>query len=209
MDYNLENTKTTSENVVWHSHTVNQKQREHKNGHRGAVVWITGLPGSGKSTIAHATEEKLHHFGFQTVVLDGDNLRHGLCSDLGFSIRNRNENARRTGETAKLFLEQGFIVLVALVSPSRIAREKARQLIPSGDFVEVYCRCPISVCIERNPKGLHTKAKNGLIPEFTGISSPYEEPLNPELTLNTKKEQIEESVNRLTSFLLPLKTSIS
>lgn len=189
-------------NVVWHSSAVTRVLREKKNGHRGAVVWLTGLPGSGKSTIAHGVEENLHQLGFQTAVLDGDNLRHGLCDDLGFSVSDRNEHVRRAGETAKLLLDLGMVVFVALVSPIQNAREKIRWLTPSGDFVEIYCKCPLSVCRERDPKGLYAKAESGVIPEFTGISAPYEEPPDPALILDTGNERIEESVNRLTQFLL-------
>ena len=166
------------------------------------VVWLTGLPGSGKSTIAHAVEANLHQLGFQTAVLDGDNLRHGLCADLGFSISDRNENVRRVGEVAKLMLDHGVVVLVALVSPIRSAREQVRQLFVSGDFIEVYCNSPLSVCRQRDTKGLYAKAENGTIPDFTGVSSPYEPPLTPALTLDTGNEYREASVQRLTEFLL-------
>lgn len=187
---------------MWHSYAVTREQREKKNGHRGAVVWLTGLPGAGKSTIAHAVEESLHHSGFQTAVLDGDNIRHGLCADLGFSVADRNENVRRTGEVAKLFLEQGIVVLVALVSPIREARDKIHKLLPVGDFIEVYCSCPLPVCKERDPKGMYAKAESGTIPEFTGVSSPYEAPLDPALVLDTGNESIEASADRLTQLLM-------
>lgn len=189
-------------NLKWHAHAVTREQREQKNGRRGAVVWLTGLPGSGKSTIAHATEKNLHQLGFQTAVLDGDNIRHGLCSDLGFSTSDRNENIRRAGEVARLFLEQGIVVLVALVSPIREARDKIRQSLPAADFIEVYCNCPLPVCKERDPKGMYAKAERGAIPEFTGVSSPYEAPLNPELILDTGNQLSNESVDRLTQFLM-------
>lgn len=187
---------------MWHSSGVTREQREKKNGHRGAVVWLTGLPGSGKSAIAHAVEENLHRLGFQTVVLDGDNIRHGLCADLGFSVSDRNENVRRVGEVAKLFLDLGVVVFVALISPMRSAREKVRQSIPDGDYIEIYCSCPLAICRERDPKGMYAKAESGTIAEFTGISSPYEAPLDPSLILDTGNERVEESVNRLTRFLL-------
>jgi adenylylsulfate kinase len=187
--------------VVWHTSSVSQEQREKQNGHPGKVVWLTGLPGSGKSSIAHAVEANLHRYGLQTVVLDGDNIRHGLCADLGFSIEDRNENVRRAGEVAKLFLAQGTIVFVALVSPIRSARDKVRQLIPAGDFIEVYCKCSIADCKKRDPKGLYEKAERGLISDFTGISSPYEEPLSPALTLDTANERFDESVDSLTRLL--------
>lgn len=188
--------------MVWHLSAVTRALREKKNGHRGAIVWLTGLPGSGKSTVAHSVEENLHQLGFQVVVLDGDNLRHGLCADLGFSASDRNENVRRAGEVAKLFLDLGFVVLVALVSPIRNAREKIRWLTPSGDFIEIYCKCSLSVCRERDPKGLYVKAESGAIREFTGISAPYEAPLDPALILDTGNESIEESVSRLSRLLL-------
>ena len=187
---------------MWHSHAITREQREKKNGHRGAVVWLTGLPGSGKSTIAHAVEENLHHLGLQTVVLDGDNIRHGLCADLGFSIADRNENVRRTGQVAKLFAEQGMVVLVALVSPINSAREQVRQTLSAGDFLEVYCNCPLHLCRERDPKGMYAKAEKGMIPEFTGVSAPYEAPLDPAITLDSGNESVEESVTRLSRFLL-------
>jgi adenylylsulfate kinase len=135
-------------------------------------------------------------------VLDGDNIRHGLCADLGFSVFDRNENVRRAGEVAKLFLDRGVVVFVALISPIRSARDKIRQSIPDGDFVEIYCNCPLPVCKERDPKGQYAKAENGTIVEFTGISSPYEAPVDPALTLDTGNQRVEESVARLTRFVL-------
>lgn len=189
------------EDVVWQTSRLSRDQRELRNGHKGRVVWLTGLPSSGKSTIAHAVEENLHSAGWQTIVLDGDNLRHGLSVDLGFSIEDRNENVRRAGEVAKLFLAQGTIVLVALVSPIRDAREKIRQLFSDGDFFEIYCDCSSSICRQRDPKGFYEAALRGAIPHFTGISSLYEAPLNPELVLNTGTESINQSVIKLTQFL--------
>ena len=173
-----------------------------KHSHRGAVVWLTGLSGAGKSTIANQTAEQLHQLGFQTVILDGDKLRLGLCVDLGFSIADRNENVRRVGELAKLFLELGIVVLVALVSPIRSAREKVKQSFPENSFFEVYCSCPLSVCQARDPKGLYAKAMSGAIPEFTGVSSPYEAPLNPSLIIDTSTESVEAAANRLTQHLI-------
>lgn len=186
---------------MWQTYAVTRELREKRNQHRGAVVWLTGLPGSGKSTIARSVEERLHQSGFQTVVLDGDNIRHGLCADMGFSAADRNENVRRTGEVAKLFLEQGTVVLVALVSPIRSAREQVRLLIPDGDFIEIYCSCPLPVCQERDPKGMYAKAANGTIADFTGVSSPYEAPLAPALIIETSHEGAEDSVQRLFLFL--------
>jgi adenylylsulfate kinase len=174
-----------STNVVWHHATVTRARRETQNGHRGAIIWFTGLSGSGKSTLAHAVEETLHQQGCHTFVLDGDNVRHGLCGDLGFSNKDRQENIRRIGEVAKLFMEAGAIVLTAFISPYRVDRERVRGMVEHGDFIEIYCDAPIEVCEARDVKGIYKKARAGLIPEFTGISSPYEVPKNPELTVNT------------------------
>lgn len=189
------------QDVVWHASPLSRDTRELRNRHKGKVVWLTGLPGSGKSTIAHAVEARLHAAGMQTAVLDGDNIRHGLCADLGFSIDDRNENVRRVGEVARIFLAQGTIVFVALVSPIRSAREKIRQMLPDGDFVEIYCECTLAICQDRDPKGLYAKAAKGLIPEFTGISSPYEAPFNPAMILATGQENIDESADKLIRFL--------
>jgi adenylylsulfate kinase len=190
-----------SVNVVRQPSAVTRIHRERKNGHRGAVVWLTGLPGSGKSTIAQATERVLYDLGLQTVTLDGDNIRLGLCADLGFSPADRNENVRRVAETAKLFLDQGFVVIVALVSPVRQAREQIKQVIAPDDFFEIYCSCPESVCQERDPKGHYARAKLGEISNFTGFSSRYEEPLQPALLLNTDTQDVDESVRQLTALV--------
>jgi len=191
-----------SANVVRQPSAVTRGERESRNEHRGAIVWLTGMPGSGKSTIARSTERILYDQGLQPVVLDGDNVRLGLCSDLGFSRSDRNENVRRVAEAAKLFLDQGMIVIVALVSPVRRAREQIKEIIPSEDFLEIYCRCPPAVCQQRDPKGHYARAKRGEIPNFTGISSLYEEPLNPALLLNTDTETAQESALRLTTLVL-------
>lgn len=192
---------SSSAHVVWQAAVLERAQRVERNGHKAAVVWLTGLPGSGKSTVAHAAEARLHASGFQTVVLDGDNLRHGLCADLGFSDADRRENMRRVGEVAKLFLMQGTVALVALVSPMRGAREAVRALLPEGDFIEVYCNSPLAVCQARDPKGMYARARQGLIAEFTGVSAPYEAPLEPALVLATGLESVESSVDQLVSFL--------
>jgi len=186
-----------STNVVWHHATVTRVRREAQNGHRGAIIWFTGLSGSGKSTLAHAVEETLHQQGCHTFVLDGDNVRHGLCGDLGFSNKDRQENIRRIGEVAKLFMEAGAIVLTAFISPYRVDRERVRGMVEHGDFIEIYCDAPIEVCEARDVKGIYKKARAGLIPEFTGISSPYEVPKNPELTVNTGGEKLEECVKQV------------
>jgi adenylylsulfate kinase len=188
-------------NVVKQPVAVARAQHELRNGHRGAVIWLTGLPGSGKSTIAQATERTLYNLGLQTVTLDGDNMRLGLCADLGFSDSDRNENVRRVAETARLFLDQGFVVIVALVSPDRRTRERIKQTISPEDFLEIYCSCPPSVCQQRDPKGHYARAKRGEISNFTGISSFYEEPLKPDLLLNTDEQTAEQSVRQLTALV--------
>lgn len=190
-----------STNVVWHHATVTRQRREQLHGHRGAVLWFTGLSASGKSTLAHAVEEALHQQQCRTFVLDGDNVRHGLNRDLGFSIEDRDENLRRVGEAAKLFLEAGTIVLAAFISPLRKEREMLRTLMPHGDFLEIYCEADIQVCEQRDPKGLYEKARRGEIKEFTGISSPYEPPAKPELKINTVQSNLETSVLQILRLL--------
>lgn len=181
-------------NIVWHHATVTRNRREVLNGHKSALLWFTGLSSSGKSTLAHAVEEQLHRLGCRTFVLDGDNVRHGLCSDLGFSIADRKENIRRIGEVAKLFVEAGVITLTAFISPLREDRERVRSLLPHGDFLEVYCRCPLEECEARDVKKFYKRARSGEIQEFTGISSPYEEPDDPELIVDTDQLSVKESV---------------
>lgn len=190
-----------SPNVVWHHASVSRERREKLNGHRGAVLWFTGLPSSGKSTVAHATEERLHQLGCRTFVLDGDNVRHGLCGDLGFSDADRAENIRRVGEVTKLFVEAGTIVLTAFVSPFRRDRERARGLLLHGDFLEIHCHCPREVCEQRDPKGHYRRAREGKLKDFTGVSAPYEEPVNSELVLHTGELPIEQSVERILALL--------
>jgi adenylylsulfate kinase len=176
---------------------VSAEERVRRAGHGGAVVWITGLSGAGKTTLAYAAERALFERGCRVFVLDGDKVRHGLCADLGFSLPERSENIRRIGETARLFYEAGQIVLVAAISPLRADRARARALVPAPNFIEVHCRCPLSVCEQRDPKGLYRRARAGLLPEFTGISSPYEEPLAPELTVDSARLPVNEEVARL------------
>lgn len=178
-------------------------RQEARNGHKAAVVWITGLPGSGKSTLAFAASTAMRERGMQTVVLDGDMLRDGLCADLGFSVEDRLENMRRVGDVAKLFMMQGTVALVALVSPIRSARARIGASLPQGDFIEVYCNSPLDVCKARDPKGMYAKAEQGLIADFTGVSAPYEAPLAPALTINTGSESVDASVQGLLSFLRP------
>ncbi len=174
-----------SSNTVWHNATVTRERREAQNGHRGVILWFTGLSGSGKSTLAHTVEELLHHAGCKAFVLDGDNVRHGLCSDLGFTEQDRIENIRRIGETAKIFIEAGVIALTAFISPFLSDRKRVRSMVPHGDFLEIYCKCPLEVCEQRDVKGLYRRARAGEIPHFTGISSPYEPPLDPELVVKS------------------------
>jgi adenylylsulfate kinase len=193
--------KPTSSNLVWHHATVIRSRREEQNRHKSFVLWFTGLSGAGKSTLAHAVEEELHRMGCRTFVLDGDNVRHGLCGDLGFSDQDRKENIRRIGEMSKLFVEAGVIVLTAFISPFRADREKVRGLMGEADFLEIYCHCPIEVCEERDVKGLYKKARQGLIKEFSGISSPYEAPESPELTVETGSYSLEDSVRQVIALL--------
>ena len=182
-----------SPDVRWHHATVTRAHRESQNGHKSVMLWFTGLSGAGKSTIAHAVEEALFALPCRTFVLDGDNVRHGLNGDLGFSAADRAENLRRIGEAGKLFVEAGVITLAAFISPFRSERRRVRGLYPHGDFLEVYVKCPAEVCEERDVKGLYKKARAGEVKEFTGISSPYEEPQNPELVLDTSLQTVEES----------------
>lgn len=190
-----ETTPPASTNVVWHNATVTRARRESQNGHRGAIIWFTGLSGAGKSTLAHAVEEALHQRGCRTFVLDGDNVRHGLCGDLGFSSEDRIENIRRVGEVAKLFMEAGVIVLTAFISPFRADRERVRGMVEHGDFMEIYCNSAIEVCETRDVKGLYKKARAGQISDFTGISSPYEAPVSPELTVETGAAELQSCVD--------------
>jgi adenylylsulfate kinase len=192
---------TNKLDIVWHHATVTRERREKLNGHQGIVIWFTGLSGSGKSTLAHAVEEELHRIGSRTLVLDGDNVRHGLCSDLGFSDVDRKENIRRVGELSKLFVEAGMIVLTAFISPFKDDRARVRSLVGNRDFIEIYCQSPIELCEARDVKGLYKKARAGLIKEFTGITSPYEVPEAPDLVVNTEKLSIEDGVCQIIDYL--------
>ena len=184
-------------NITWHERADTKRDRERRNAHRGVVVWLTGLSASGKSTIAAAFEKLLFDRGLQAFVLDGDNIRHGLNRDLGFSPEERNENIRRIGEVAKLLAEAGMIVLTAFISPYRRERDAARALLAPGDFIEVHVKADLDTCRMRDPKGLYEKAMAGEIKEFTGISAPYEEPLTPEVTIDTTRLTVWQSVERL------------
>jgi adenylylsulfate kinase len=190
-------------NTQVHNGTVTRARREMLARHRGAIVWFTGLSGSGKSTLAHAVEERLHLAACRTYVLDGDNVRQGLCADLGFADEERTENIRRVGETAKLFVDAGMVVLTAFISPFRTDRARVRALVPDGDFIEVYCRCSLDVCEERDIKGLYRQARMGTIVDFTGISSPYEAPHAPELIIDTAHQSLADSVDEVLALLQP------
>lgn len=194
--------KPSSENVVWHHATISRQMKEKSHGHRSVILWFTGLSGSGKSTIAHAVEDRLYRMGCSTYVLDGDNVRHGLCGDLGFSDVDRKENIRRISEMAKLFIEAGVITLTAFISPFRSDRRLARSLVERDDFIEIFCNCPLEVCERRDPKGLYKKARAGLIKGYTGISSPYEPPSSPELEVNTDELSIDQCVDKVIGLLL-------
>ena len=189
-------------NITWHEATVTAEDREELLNQKGCVIWFTGLSGSGKSTLANAVEYVLHQQNHHTYVLDGDNVRHGLNKNLGFSPEDREENIRRIGEVAKLFADAGTIVMTAFISPYRDDRDTARELITEGRFVEVFVDCPLEVCEERDTKGLYKKARAGEIQEFTGISAPYEPPLAPEVTVNTAELSIEESAKTVVAALV-------
>lgn len=184
-------------NTVWHSATVTRARREQQNRHKSVALWFTGLSGSGKSTLAHTVEEALHNKGCRTFVFDGDNVRHGLCADLGFSEKDRAENIRRIGEMVRLFTEAGVIALTAFISPFQRDREFVRELVTPADFFEIYCRCDLEICENRDVKGLYKKARAGEIPDFTGISSPYEEPENADLVLDTGRTSLESCAERV------------
>jgi len=188
-------------NIVWHHATVTRALREQMNGHKSVILWFTGLSGAGKSTLAHAVEEALHRANCRTFVFDGDNVRHGLCADLGFTEKDRIENIRRVGEMAKLFLEAGVIALTAFISPFRADRARVRSLVPHGEFLEIYCRCSLEICEQRDVKGLYKRARAGEIQNFTGISSPYEEPEDPELVVDTGTQSLDVCVEQVIGLL--------
>jgi adenylylsulfate kinase len=172
------------ENVIWHSHAVTRAEREQQHGHQGAVLWFTGLSGSGKSTVAGALEQALHQLGVSTYLLDGDNVRHGLCRDLGFSDDDRKENIRRVGEVARLMVDAGLVVLTAFISPHRAERQMVRDMLGEGRFIEVFVDTPLALCEARDPKGLYKKARAGELRNFTGIDAVYEAPEQAEVHLD-------------------------
>ncbi len=188
-------------NITWHKGHLDQKDREKLLNQKGVTLWFTGLSGSGKSTVAHEVERLLYERGHATFVLDGDNIRHGLNKDLGFSPKDREENIRRIGEVAHLFTSAGIIALTAFISPYKADRQIARDLAAKGEFIEIFVYCPLEECENRDPKGLFKKARAGLIPEFTGISAPYEEPENPEILLETHKYSVTECAAQVITYL--------
>ena len=194
-----------SSNTVWHSATVTRERREVLNGHGGVLIWFTGLSGSGKSTLAHSVEERLYQQECRTYVLDGDNVRHGLCGDLGFSAEDRTENIRRIGEMTNLFIDSGIIVLTAFISPLERDRQSVRELVGAENYIEIYCKCPLEVCEQRDVKGLYQKARQGLIKNYTGVSAPYEAPREADLTLETNLIPLEGCVDKVMDLLIQRK----
>jgi adenylylsulfate kinase len=190
-----------SSNVIYHQATVTRQRRSKLNEHRSVVLWFTGLSGSGKSTLAHALEEKLFQKGCRTFVLDGDNVRHGLNSNLDFSESDRAENIRRISEVSKLMLESGLIVMTAFISPFNKDRNEAKRLISNDDFIEIYCKASLETCEARDVKGLYKKARAGKIKNYTGIDSPYEVPENPDLIIDTDNETLDNAVFKILNFL--------
>jgi adenylylsulfate kinase len=190
-----------SNNITWHQSTVNKKDRFQLNGHKSCVLWFTGLSGSGKSTLANAVDYALFHQNIKSYVLDGDNIRHGLNKDLSFGVEDRKENIRRIGEVAKLFVDSGLIVSSAFISPFLDDRQLVRNMFDSGEYIEIFLNCPIKICEDRDPKGLYKKARKGEIFDFTGISSPYEVPIDPEIVIETDKMALEQSVEKIIGYL--------
>jgi adenylylsulfate kinase len=188
-------------NTIYHNATVTRKRRAQLNAHKSVVIWFTGLSGSGKSTLAHSVEEELYKLGCRTFVLDGDNVRHGLSSDLTFNDNDRKENIRRIGEAANLMMEAGVIAITAFISPFKKDRNFVRQLLSQGDFIEIYCKASLETCESRDVKGLYKRARAGEIKNYTGIDSPYEAPENSELVIDTEGESLEESVAKVIDFL--------
>ena len=190
-----------TKHITWHESEVTKAQRQTRNGHQSVLIWFTGLSGSGKSTVSVALEKALFEDGKQTYRLDGDNVRHGLNKNLGFSPEDRKENIRRIGELGKLMVDSGAITVTAFISPYKQDRDNVRKLFEEQEFIEVYTQCSIETCEQRDPKGLYKKARTGEIPEFTGISAPYEPPENPEIIIDTEDNSVEASVNQILNYL--------
>ena len=188
-------------NTIYHNATITREKCNKLNGHKSVVIWFTGLSGSGKSTLAHSVEEELYKLRCRTFVLDGDNIRHGLSSNLTFTDDDRKENIRRIGEVAKLMMEAGIIAMTAFISPFKKDRNLVRQLLPKGDFIEIYCNASLEICEARDVKGFYKRARAGEIKNYTGIDSPYEPPNNPELVIDTERESLEESVAKVLDFI--------
>ena len=204
-----EDLKHSDKNIKWHNLTIDREKLERMRGHKGIVLWFTGLSGSGKSTLANALNESLHKRGLSTFILDGDNIRHGLCKDLGFSDEDREENIRRIGEVANLFMNAGIITITAFVSPFKNDREKVKNIIGPQDFIEVYCAASLNVCESRDTKGLYKKARKGEIKDFTGISSPYEPPSDPNIVVDTGSLDIKNSVQKIIDYLIQINLLIN
>ena len=193
--------ETKSKNILWHNTKISKEDRQRLNKHKSCVLWFTGLSGAGKSTLAIEVESRLFNDGIRSYVLDGDNIRHGLNNNLGFSPEDRKENIRRIGEVSKLFVDSGMFALTAFISPYSEDRDLVRSLHGEGEYIEVYVKCSLEICEQRDPKGLYKKARTGLIKEFTGISAPYEEPVEPELIVETDQQDIEASVTQVITYL--------
>ncbi|WP_436888600.1 adenylyl-sulfate kinase [Mammaliicoccus sciuri] len=192
---------SASTNITWHDSEVTKAQRQERNGHKSVVIWFTGLLGSGKSTISVALEKALFEQNITSYRLDGDNIRHGLNQNLGFSPEDRKENIRRIGEVGKLMVDAGVVTMTAFISPYEEDRNTVRDILEDGEFIEVYTKCSLDECESRDPKGLYKKARSGEIKEFTGINAPYEEPSNPEIIIDTENESVEESVEKIVAYL--------
>ncbi len=196
-----QNSNIKNKNIKWFEPTIKRIHREQSNKHKGMILWFTGLSGSGKSTLSNCLEEILHNLNMKTYVLDGDNVRKGLCNDLGFTENDRVENIRRIGEVSKLMMDAGLIVMSAFISPFKSDRRIVRKLVEKGNFIEIFVDAPLDVCESRDVKGLYKKARSGEIKDFTGISSPYEKPENAELIIDTSNNSIEECVNKIIKYL--------
>jgi adenylylsulfate kinase len=192
----------SDKHIQWQPSNVSRSERHHLNSHKSCVLWLTGLSGSGKSSIAYEMERLLFTQNIRSYVLDGDNLRHGLNGNLGFSPIDRSENIRRTAEAAKLLVDAGMITIVALISPYRADRELARSLFAAGEFIEVFIDCPLQICEKRDPKGLYLKARAGVIPNFTGISAPYEQPCRPEIVISSNQQSLQASTSEIYDYLI-------